>query len=472
MDGPWEKYAAPSSAAGPWTKYGGTASAPATPAIATDPPARLSPPKPAWWPSDEEWPPRSHLLGETGAAARGAIAGVIGAPGDVEWLARRPYAALASEFPSVEKVLGKPADTILPTTSDVEKWLPGTGVGRKHPVYQTAGELATPALAVKGAEAAKAAPEVVEDAAKVASRVLPGATSRAQALVSEIGTPTDESVLGRKMYRDLKERVDGLLKTRSQTASAMKKQYRVAGMAKEKEIGDAYRDFLYQTAAEKSRDLSPALKGEIQKSLDNLGDDPSIDALVTERRRLMDLAHDRNEADTTKKTFLGDMAHALDRLMAQKVPEYQAFNEKYAEMSRDINLFEDTALGKRVTKETSEHLPDVPAYDPATLPKTFFKTKDSVAALRRLSGGNDKFVSDAAGEYAASELKGLSTEASRSWLEKNRIWLDEVPEVKADVEKYVTNLEAVSHTQETAKNIAVGTGLAGGYYGLRHFLGW
>ncbi len=343
-------------------------------------------------------------------------------------------------------------------------------------VVEDAGALVGGAGLAKGAQAVG---KGVSGAAEVAGRLKPGATKGAQELVSGVGQASDASVLGSKMHRDLTGKINALVKERRATASKLKADYFAQGIAKEKEIADAYRADLSTFLKAKARDLSPEQKKLITDSAAHLGKDPSIEAIETERRRLADIASGSTEGyDAIQKLFAGSLASNLRVQISRAVPAADKFLKSYAEMSEPINMFEDTALGKRITKGASDFLPDQPYYDPATLPKAFFKTKQSVNTLKTLSG-DEKFVDAAAGEFAATELKDLGATQARAWATKNKEWLDEVPQVQYDVEKYVKNLEKVSHTQERALAAlktgaiggGIGAGLATGYHSLASLLG-
>jgi hypothetical protein len=171
----------------------------------------------------------------------------------------------------------------------------------------------------------------------------------------------------------------------------------------------------------------------------------------------------------------GKLQKNLSKVLEDQIPASKKFTQAYGEMSQPINMFEDTALGRRITTGASDFLPDVPKMNPSDLPKAFFKDKHTVATLLKLSGNDEKFVNDAAGEYAASQLKDLGAKQARDWVRKNTIWLDSVPDVQKTVKNYVSRLESVSHTQDRARQLilggAIGGGLTSGYWSLKHILG-
>lgn len=299
----------------------------------------------------------------------------------------------------------------------------------------------------------------------------------AQQAVSNIGLASDRSVLGGKMFRDLKSRMDSLLKTRSAAEKSLRADYLAEGIPKEGEIATSYRDFL----AEKfGQNQHPVQKKLIEESAKNVEGHPSIETLIIEKRRLEEIASgDMAEYGAVQKKLASELADGLVDVIKKEAPSYGKYLDKYAEMSSDINLFENHAIGQKVTKETSSFLPDVPKFDPADLPAKMFKSKYSIDILRKLSGGNEKMVSDAASEHVAGQLKNLNAMQARRWLDTNKKlgWLEEFPAIKSDAERYVANLEKVSHTSDRARKLIshAGAGAAGGlgvggiYTGLHHF---
>ena len=293
--------------------------------------------------------------------------------------------------------------------------------------------------------------------------------------VTQIGSATDKSVLGQKMFGELKQRMNALLKTRSAAEKELRATYLAEGIPKEGAVANAYQDRLIELFNQNGHPVQQRMINELFK---NIADFPSMNTLVIEKRRLEDIASGHAQGwGAVEQTLAGKMAAALKDTLVKEVPSYGKYLNTYGKMSEDINLFEDHALGQRVTKETSEFLPDIPKFDPNTLPPKAFSSKQSMDILLKLSGGNKQLVNDMAGEHVASSLKDLSAPLARAWLTKNKEWLDAVPKVQADAERYVANLEKVSHTTErTRKMLGAaakgGAATAGGgivYQGLKHF---
>lgn len=424
-----------------------------------------------------EGPPNPYVEGDPnlsardiGQVARGVVSGIAGVPGDIASFSER-MAQKVGLFKSDDA-------TAYPTTEKIEKALFGAAKDQRSAGYRELGEMigamAGPAAVAK---TVKAAGEAGAGAARVGGRLLPGATSRAQEAVTDIGAVSDESILGQKMHADLKDRFNALMKTRQKEIEAIKKDYLTQPHEKEIEVSHKYRAYLDDVINTRARDLTADQKKFISDLKERIGDDPSITRIESERRFINKIAGGKIQGyDAIPKLFAGEIGNNLEKILRETVPESGKFIDAYRKLSAPIDMFQDTLGGRKITAEASPYLPDVPKYDPAVLPKEFFKTKQSVANLKELAGGDEKFVSDAAGEYAASQLKDLSATQARAWANKNKIWLDEVPDVQKEVEKYVTRLEKVSHTQQKAKQAAIGAAIAGGasgaYYRLQHMIGF
>jgi hypothetical protein len=219
------------------------------------------PPKPKWWRDDVNgvWPPKSSLLGQTGAAARGAIAGALGAPGDIEWLARYPFALAAKHIPGLADHADAVGRTYLPTTSDIEKVLPGAGVARKHPGYQTAGELAGGVIAPGIPKGAQKAADATRS---VGTRLLGAEAKRAVANVRNTALDHAEELASTeaKGAEQAGKRAQELSGLRSgigaNKVAGLEKQVKEAGAASEKAQGAAT---AAQTEAQTADEAAKAL---------------------------------------------------------------------------------------------------------------------------------------------------------------------------------------------------------------------
>lgn len=78
--------------------------------------------------------------------------------------------------------------------------------------------------------------------------------------------------------------------------------------------------------------------------------------------------------------------------------------------------------------------------DPASLPKDYFRSSQSVKDIIELT--QDKALVDrAASSFASRELKNLSAKQAGDWAIKNNDWLKELPDLRQRVADYVKTLE-------------------------------
>lgn len=406
------------------------------------------------------------------ATQRGVVSSILGFPGEIQQAVNAP-------FNMAFRAVGLPEAGHWPTTGEFEQMLPGKELAEQHPVAQAVGE-AIPALVPLGGATGKAAVTGAKEIGKIASDILPGATEKAAAKVTDIGPTTDEGILGEKMHKDLMARYDKLIETRQKQIDAIKKEYLSQPNNVERGIALSYRQILSNYMKNAARDLTPDEKKMIVDLQSRIGGDPSMTRIESERRFLGKIASGKMQSYEAIRTQVAqDIKNQLEDLIRKRVPAGGKFIDAYRDLSEPINMFESTTGGKRLVSEASPYLKDTPKYAVEILPKEFFKNRSSIKNLLTLSGGDEKFVSAAAGEFAASKLKGLTPTEARTWLKKNDSWLSEVPKVKKTVEQYVERLERVTYTHERAKKAidaaAYGTAAATGgvtsYWILKHLLG-
>lgn len=128
-----------------------------------------------------------------------------------------------------------------------------------------------------------------------------------------------------------------------------------------------------------------------------------------------------------------------------------ALLDDYASRTEGLNIF-SSKYGKKATA-LDQYREDQFASDPASLPSAYFKTRDSVKALKELAGDPQK-VSAAALEYANRELTGKDANAVRQWLGNNSDWVTEVPQVRVLVDRYATRLEGAERAVKNAHDFA------------------
>lgn len=173
-------------------------------------------------------------------------------------------------------------------------------------------------------------------------------------------------------------------------------------------------------------------------------------------------------------------------------------SDLYKHASQPINEFQ-ASLGRDITGDAAGYAPGF-RVDTQALPAKAFKSRDSVRALKSLSGGDTEWVEANARAHAASQLDALvagktpdqAAQAVEGWLAKpqNKDWLSEVPGTKKAVQEFAATLKqaankvaaANAHVGKVrmARRIVIGSGLAAGmlmseryvpWYWLRHIAG-
>jgi len=126
--------------------------------------------------------------------------------------------------------------------------------------------------------------------------------------------------------------------------------------------------------------------------------------------------------------------------------------DDYSSATPELASF-SSRLGKKATA-LDQYREGTFATDPSSLPSTYFKTRESINALKELTG-NPAQVKHAAMVYADKELAGMNAEQARKWMGANSEWLAEVPSVQSVVNNYATRLEAAERSFRNAQDFAV-----------------
>ena len=400
----------------------------------------------------------------------GAASGIIGGPGDLAKAAHDLPAPLRES--SAITQAASAASHVLPTSGEIGKTLFGEPETKAEKTARKLGEITSGIVSPMGM--GKAGVKTASEIAKGAEAVR-AATSlkRAQEGLTAIGdTSSDLSILGSKMYKDVRPKFNELLKKRREEADQYKKEYFSTPHEVEANVANLYRGFLIHELTTRARDLTPEQAKIIKESWDRLGHDPSAVALEAERRHLNEIASgDAEGFSATTKLFAGELGNTLTGILRSKIPASGKFIDAYSAASAPINLFKNTTGGKKFVRDASEYLPEMPRSDVRELPTSFFKSKQTMDQLRQFSGGDEKFVNNAAGEFAAIQLEGKNAKEAREWATKNREWLDQVPKVQREVDGYVKNLERVTLTRKAIGLGILGAGIGEGYGTIRRFLG-
>lgn len=394
--------------------------------------------------------------------ARGAITGTAGIPGEIEQFIPTkalPKTAVTAPLAStmlyagreiVPRMLGQaPRKTAAPTMEDVSKGLTELGLPPAEGGWGKTGEFIG-----EVAPGAKGAASLLKAGVKATPlrRILPGATAEAERGLATVGEVSDKSTLGSKMKDVITQRLNVARKARSQEAEFMKGEYFKAGRGKEPEIIGQYNRYLRDQLTRQARNLAPQEKTLLAESAQRLGENPSIEAIEKELRRLKDIQGMPKIVegyDAIRSVKAGDAAERLEKILNKLVPEGKEYRKAYQESSEIINTF-DSLLGKTATGEFK---------DPAALPDKFFKSKETVRLLREFT--NDEAAVQAfTRQHVANELKGLDAKQAVKWYNDNKFWLEEVKAVEKDARAYVDELEKVAKYQKGAKTAGLATALS------------
>jgi transposase-like protein len=184
----------------------------------------------------------------------------------------------------------------------------------------------------------------------------------------------------------------------------------------------------------------------------------SFQALDDVRRRLGDVAFGKEvEGYAAIGSNLAEKYYAkLSEIQTKFAGEAQEVLQRDYEMaSRLLEKYKSKAGAKATALDRFD--PTRYKTDSASLPKDYFKTRQSVDDLVQLTGDRN-FVVKEAGDYAATEIRNLKDAAAvRNWVNKNSDWLKSVPEVEGKINSYLQNLDRAeafaARTKKAGKGI-------------------
>lgn len=322
-------------------------------------------------------------------------------------------------------------------------------------------------------------------------------------LIEAIGKPSTISDVGENITKKVEGNLKALVKDRKPKADALFDKYLAKGKQFEENILTDYKNALadYYAKGVGSGKLSVEQIAAVQKAASRLTDRaselgkagkaaesegaaaarvaaagrkippritptmeegekvaPGIGALEKERRIWNDIAdgYDVKGAEGITAQAARDIRDLLTGAIQKYVPqEFKAAMEGYQKLSEPINRF-NTALGRKVTIKADDYLPEVAKTDPALVPRSFFKSRQSVNELKELSG-DPKFAETAARDHVANDLAGKTTSDEVSgYLQKNRDWLQEFPSIQKQLADISKTLKTAERTKTGAKYVGGG----------------
>jgi len=184
----------------------------------------------------------------------------------------------------------------------------------------------------------------------------------------------------------------------------------------------------------------------------------SFEALDDVRRRLGDVAFGKEVEGYTAigKNIAEDFYKKISNIQSKFAGEsHDTLQSSYEMASRLIDKFKSKAGQKATAIDRFD--PARFSTDPASLPRDYFSSKQSVKDLLELTGNDKAFVVKEASDYVSRQLGSSSRQtakAAKDWAYKNESWLNELPEVKAKVSAYVAGLERAERIADKSKKAA------------------
>lgn len=174
----------------------------------------------------------------------------------------------------------------------------------------------------------------------------------------------------------------------------------------------------------------------------------SFEAADAVRRRLGEVAYGGTAPEgygAIGKKLAGEWYGKLTEAQVRYAPAQRELQSEYSTALEGLAGFK---VGRGKAATAVERLdPEAFAKDPADLPKTFFRTQQSVRDLKELTG-DAGVVGAAARQHAVRELAGKDTAQVRKWLADpaNRDWLREVPGLEKELQGYASNLSLIERS--------------------------
>lgn len=409
------------------------------------------------------------------AVPRGLAKGVLGGPGAVEEF----LAYSVPEYLGAKKSKERP--TFFPTPENIGGMMESVGLGRtpeQYKAFETAGELVG-GLKGYGGEVGKKAAKTSLSVKEAAAGTMP-----ARAIEKTFGKASTSGEVGEKLEKSIVGKLKDYLEKRSKDFEGVKNAYYDAGSKFEGNILNDYKNSLVEIWAKRGRALSPDERALIDRQISRLSDipvemgkkkgaavPPSFEAIEKERRFLSDVAQglEVKGAEAIPAKFAQELSGLLEKTISNYIPkEFENFNKTYQTLSAPVNRY-NTALGKQVTARADDFLPEISKIDAAEIPAKFFKSKRTVDDLKALVG-DEKLVQQSARQHLANDLEGLKTsEQIQKYLRDNREWLQEFPDLQAEIVRLATGIrggERIKTLGKISGAAAIGAGTLGGLKSL------
>jgi len=240
-----------------------------------------------------------------------------------------------------------------------------------------------------------------------------------------------------KYVRELPEYQELLSDLRTKLLLGKEGKAQPMALVTEQGVENAYKN-IYSAVADK----------KVQIGIDTNGNPAyktyptAFEALDDVRRRLGDVAFGKEVegysaigADIARK-YYAKISEIQSKFAGEAHDKLQG---GYEAASRLLDKFKSQA-GKKATA-ADRFDPTRFKTDPAALPNDYFKSKQSVADLLELTGGDRALVTQTASDFTARQLRDKSAKEVKNWMNSNSDWLEALPEVKSKVSSYLATLE-------------------------------
>lgn len=149
-----------------------------------------------------------------------------------------------------------------------------------------------------------------------------------------------------------------------------------------------------------------------------------------------------------------DISDIISEALNTHAPYREVTRKTYKEFKTPLDAYE-TLFGKKgVAREKA--VPERVQMMPTDYPKTYFKNKDTINALREQLAGDEAAVRKFANQHAVNELQGKTAAQAADWLKTNSEWVNSVEGLNTRVNRYVDSLkraetEAVKREEQASK---------------------
>ena len=297
-----------------------------------------------------------------------------------------------------------------------------------------------------------------------------GILKQADPALHRIGQPQELSDIGKTIQQAVVEKHGQALQARSEAYNTLRnqrdeivKQKEAAGLSidstpafqsLQKEVQSA----LKPTSKGFTQVVDPGVRRSFEALNEALTRDAvngapgktSFNALDQVRRRLGDVIANRavEGYSAIGKDIAGKMYAKITKAQQEFVgPVQQEMQTGYHEASQGMQKF-GAGAGKKATAVDRMN-PERLAADPQTLPGHFFNSQQSVQDFKELVQ-NPQLVKDAAHNYAAKSIQGMSSKQVNAWAMKNSDWIREVPGLKESLGNYATQLQKIERVSQKA----------------------